>query len=76
MVCKELGFLEGAKEAKKGPHSGSSASLTKYRLTGLTFAMDNVFCSGNEAQLSECNFTSSHNCERGEEAGVICIGEY
>ena len=76
MVCKEMGFLEGAKEAKKGPHSGSSASLTKYRLTGLKFVMDNVFCFGNEIRLSNCNFTSSHNCERGEEAGVICIGEY
>ena len=70
MVCWEMGFLGGAKEAKKGSHSGPSPSITD-----LKFVMDNVYCLGDEEHISYCNYSTSHNCERGEEAGVTCIGE-
>ena len=38
--------------------------------------LDNVNCSGNEAVLSECRAHpwGSHNCKRGEDAGVVCSG--
>ncbi|XP_009947339.1 PREDICTED: scavenger receptor cysteine-rich domain-containing group B protein-like, partial [Leptosomus discolor] len=39
--------------------------------------LDNVACLGNEAALSECKANSwgSHNCNHGEDAGVVCLGK-
>ncbi|NXI59044.1 DMBT1 protein, partial [Chloroceryle aenea] len=38
--------------------------------------LDDVNCSGNEAALSQCQTQSwgSHNCNHGEDAGVLCSG--
>jgi len=34
--------------------------------------MDQVSCDGSEERLIDCNHSTSHDCERGESAGVIC----
>ena len=34
--------------------------------------MDNVQCTGNEEFLTNCNFSSIHNCYHYEDAGVTC----
>ena len=37
--------------------------------------LDNVVCSGRESKLTECEYSTTNNCDRSEEAGVRCEGE-
>ena len=37
--------------------------------------LDNVVCSGRESNLTECEYSTTNNCDRSEEAGVRCEGE-
>lgn len=34
--------------------------------------MDEVGCSGDEETLFHCRHSKSHNCNHGEDAGVVC----
>ena len=36
------------------------------------FAMDEVYCYGDEDTLFDCNFEDTDNCGSDEGAGVIC----
>lgn len=38
--------------------------------------MDDVTCYGDEYSLTECSWTSDHNCGHSEDVGVYCGGEY
>ena len=33
---------------------------------------DDVNCFGTEARLADCQSISTHNCNHGEDAGVVC----
>ena len=37
--------------------------------------LDNVVCTGEERNLTECGHTNISNCDRSEEAGVRCEGK-
>ena len=37
--------------------------------------LDDVACVGNESRLSDCAYTSQHNCVHGEDVGVQCKAE-
>ena len=63
VVCRQLGFSR-ASEATINSHFGSVPD---------EFAFDDVFCSGNEAALTECAYVSDDNCNSIEGAGVICV---
>ena len=39
------------------------------------FGMDDVRCTGNEASIFDCSYTTSDNCGADEGMGVICSGD-
>ena len=64
VACRQLGF-PGAIRATSGGWFGSG--------TG-PILLDDVVCTGHEAQLTSCRYTdgSRHNCNHNEDAGVVC----
>ncbi|POI25714.1 hypothetical protein CIB84_010536 [Bambusicola thoracicus] len=67
VVCRQLGCgraLSTAKSASFGEGSGP-------------IWMDDVNCTGAETALSKCETSlwGVHNCNHGEDAGVVCLGK-
>uniref|UniRef100_A0A3B4FZL3 SRCR domain-containing protein n=1 Tax=Pundamilia nyererei TaxID=303518 RepID=A0A3B4FZL3_9CICH len=67
VVCGQLGCgtaVEATSSARFGQGTGE-------------IWLDNVACSGSESSLTECghNGFGKHNCNHGEDAGVVCSGE-
>ena len=63
MVCKELGFPNGAIHP---------TCCSYYGLVPNTFSYDDVQCSGNETHVDNCTHLNTHNCGQYEGAGVVC----
>ncbi|XP_005752850.1 uncharacterized protein LOC102195091 [Pundamilia nyererei] len=66
VVCGQLGCgtaVEATSSARFGQGTGE-------------IWLDNVACSGSESSLTECghNGFGKHNCNHGEDAGVVCSG--
>ena len=56
-------------------YSGSTGvRLAGYGQGSGPITLDNVRCVGSEARLIDCpaNAIGTHNCDHGEDAGVIC----
>ena len=68
VVCHQL-FGTGAVEAKKLAFFGQGSG---------TIWLDDVACNGNESSLDGCihPLWGLHNCNHGEDAGVICKGKF
>ncbi|XP_038565808.1 putative DMBT1-like protein [Micropterus salmoides] len=66
VVCRELG-CGAALNATQSAHFGQG--------TGQIW-LDEVACSGSERSLTECRHGGfgSHDCNHGEDAGVVCSG--
>ncbi|XP_078665958.1 uncharacterized protein LOC144908267 [Branchiostoma floridae x Branchiostoma belcheri] len=64
VVCRQLGYL-GATEALGSAAFGQGSG---------PIWLDNVTCNGSEATISDCghNGWGIHDCEHGEDAGVVC----
>ncbi|XP_078795055.1 scavenger receptor cysteine-rich domain-containing protein DMBT1-like [Oryzias latipes] len=67
VVCRQLS-CGTALHAPGSAHFGQGSG---------TIWLDNVACYGSESSLTECghNDYGEHNCNHGEDAGVICSGE-
>ena len=66
VVCRQVGFLLGAKEAIPGSHFGSGSG---------EILLDELDCrTGEEGGIQECSFDpwKEHDCGDGEWAGVVC----
>ena len=70
VVCQQLHFT-GANEALGFSQFGAG--------TGPIW-LDNVLCSGDELELSECTHNNNNsfgsNCSHNQNAGVRCVGKY
>ena len=68
VVCRELGYSSAIMFTHKGYFGRGSGPIW----------MDDVKCTGLEYELSGCksNGVGTHNCIPGEEAGVVCSGEF
>lgn len=65
IVCRSLGF-KGVVRAAHNSEYGRGRRL---------IWMDNLYCTGNEGRLEECQFDGwgIHDCTSGESAGVVCL---
>ena len=66
VVCRELGYQYGAKQATQYSHFGNVSDH---------FKMDDVRCHGRESSISQCTFLDKDDCVSSEGAGVICKGD-
>ncbi|XP_058056136.1 lysyl oxidase homolog 3A-like [Anopheles bellator] len=64
VVCRQLGFPGHVRPT----HSGYFGRAKR------KFWMDNLYCGGKEAELSDCHFDGwgANDCEASEAAGVMC----
>ena len=69
VVCRELGFLHGAKEVRFAAFYGKGSGRT---------LLDEVNCKGDESHLLDCVHSgmNRHDCSHEEDAGVDCNGQY
>ena len=53
VVCSELGYHNGAKQATQYSHFGNVSD---------DFKMDDVHCQGRESHISECAYLAKDDC--------------
>ena len=65
VMCRQLGFPLGAKEAIINSQFGSGSG---------PILLDELSCQGNEDNLLQCQFSpwTEHDCSNKEWAGVVC----
>ena len=62
VICNQLGY-NSAKNFTAHFHFGEVPEV---------FSMDSVHCSGSESTLQDCSYSTTENCHKAEEFGVIC----
>ncbi|XP_053683421.1 uncharacterized protein LOC128733684 [Sabethes cyaneus] len=72
VLCKELGFKEGALELKPNSYYPPNAAMMNG--SNPIFIMDEIRCTGNESALKDCAFSGwgVHDCNAEEVMGVVC----
>ena len=63
VVCRQLGFSDQNATGIQFSPFGQGTDL---------IVLDDVHCTGTESRLTECPYTSNHNCIHLEDAGVRC----
>ena len=64
VVCRQLGF-DQALDYTPGGYFGQS--------TG-PIHMSNVTCTGNEASITDCTFSTTRSCNHSQDIGIFCQG--
>ncbi|XP_071959278.1 scavenger receptor cysteine-rich domain-containing protein DMBT1-like isoform X1 [Antedon mediterranea] len=66
VVCRQLGYTEAIEAPGRATYGAGSNLIW----------LDDVNCSGTESSIFDCNSRDigSHNCNHGEDAGAVCIG--
>ena len=67
VVCGMLGFNSGT-----GIKGHTTKGSPFGNLTRSNFIMDEVKCTGKEHSILDCQHETTHDCGRGEGAGVRC----
>ncbi|XP_033115822.1 neurotrypsin-like [Anneissia japonica] len=67
VACRQLGFA-GSSAYYGNAHFGQGSG---------NIWLDNVGCTGSENTISECshNGWGAHNCDHGEDIGIVCYGK-
>jgi hypothetical protein len=65
VICRQLGFSQGASEVFGNSHFGIVPS---------DFSYDEVGCTGSETTLEQCPHANTEDCGPSEGAGVTCAG--
>ncbi|XP_071945661.1 scavenger receptor cysteine-rich domain-containing protein DMBT1-like [Antedon mediterranea] len=63
VVCHQLGFVGGAREAPMSARFGAGSG---------DIILDDVACTGSESNIFDCTSITRHNCGHHEDASVIC----
>ena len=64
VVCRQLGYSINGAVARTRAFFGQGIG---------NIFLDDVRCTGTEAGLSDCQASTTHNCQHSEDAGVTCI---
>lgn len=68
VACRQLNYTGAIRPAYFGEFGSGAAPEPIY--------FDNVICTGNENYLSECSYTTNHNCIHFEDVGVVCDSKW
>lgn len=63
VVCHQLGFKEASSALRNAAFGQGYDPIH----------MDDLYCIGNETSLLDCPHTTTHNCNHGEDAGLVCV---
>lgn len=64
VVCRQLGYSTVRALAFDRAFFGAGTGQ---------ILLDNVQCAGTEARLADCTARTVHNCNHGQDAGVLCV---
>jgi len=67
VACRQLNYTSAIRVAFREEFGSGDISEPIY--------LDDVICDGNENNLNECSYSTSHNCAHSDDVGIVCNGE-
>ncbi|XP_071854892.1 uncharacterized protein [Apostichopus japonicus] len=66
VFCRQLGFKDVDKVRRDAFFGEGNGQIF----------MDGIECDGTERSITDCPYTSNHNCIHSEDAGVVCTSDF